>query len=81
MAYAPARRVLTRNLACLVLVGALALSNTERLIKLIDHLLELSRFESGKVELHTTAVDILALITEVVSLLQPQFEAKDQGHW
>jgi signal transduction histidine kinase len=73
--------VLTRNLACLVLVGALALSNTERLIKLIDHLLELSRFESGKVELHTTAVDILALITEVVSLLQPQFEAKDQGHW
>jgi signal transduction histidine kinase len=52
--------------------------NAERLVKLIDDLLDLSRIESGKVELRITAVDIVALITEVVSLLQPQFEAKGQ---
>ena len=52
--------------------------NTERLVKLIDDLLDLSRIESGKVELRATAVDIVAVITEVVSLLQPQIEAKGQ---
>jgi signal transduction histidine kinase len=52
--------------------------NAERLVKLIDDLLDLSRIESGKVELSITAVDIVAVITEVVSLLQPQIEAKGQ---
>ena len=52
--------------------------NTERLVKLIDDLLDLSHIESGKVELRATAVDIVALITEVVSFLQPQIEAKGQ---
>jgi signal transduction histidine kinase len=52
--------------------------NADRLIKLIDDLLDLSRIESGKVELRATALDIIALITEVVSFLQPQIEAKGQ---
>jgi signal transduction histidine kinase len=52
--------------------------NTERLVKLIDDLLDLSRIESGKVELRATALDIVALITEVVSFLQPQIQAKGQ---
>ena len=52
--------------------------NAERLVKLIDDLLDLSHIESGKVELSITAVDIVAVITEVVSLLQPQIEAKGQ---
>jgi signal transduction histidine kinase len=52
--------------------------NAERLVKLIDDLLDLSRIEAGKVELSITAVDIVAVITEVVSLLQPQIEAKGQ---
>jgi signal transduction histidine kinase len=52
--------------------------NTERLIKLLDDLLDFSRIESGKVELRISAVDIVAVITEVVRLLQPQMEAKDQ---
>jgi signal transduction histidine kinase len=57
---------------------AIVKRNTERLVKLIDDLLDLSRIESGKVELRATAVDIVALITEVVGLLQSQFEAKGQ---
>jgi signal transduction histidine kinase len=52
--------------------------NTERLVKLIDDLLDLSRIESGKIELNLTAVDVMALIAEVASLLQPQIEAKGQ---
>jgi signal transduction histidine kinase len=57
---------------------AIVKRNTERLVKLIDDLLDLSRIESGKIELRATAVDIVALITEVVGLLQPQIEAKGQ---
>ncbi|HSF32943.1 MAG TPA: ATP-binding protein [Candidatus Tectomicrobia bacterium] len=52
--------------------------NTDRLVKLLDDLLDLSRIESGKIELNLTVVDVLALIAEVVSLLQPQIEAKGQ---
>jgi signal transduction histidine kinase len=52
--------------------------NTDRLVKLLDGLLDLSRIEAGKVELNPSAVDIMALIAEVVSLLRPQIEAKDQ---
>jgi signal transduction histidine kinase len=52
--------------------------NAERLVKLIDDLLDLSRIESGKIELNRTVVDVMALIAEVMSLLQPQIEAKGQ---
>jgi signal transduction histidine kinase len=52
--------------------------NTDRLVKLLDDLLDLSRIESGKFELNLAAVDVMALIAEVVSLLRPQIEAKDQ---
>jgi signal transduction histidine kinase len=45
---------------------------------LIDDLLDLSRIESGKIALNLTVVDVLALIAEVMSLLQPQIEAKGQ---
>jgi signal transduction histidine kinase len=52
--------------------------NTDRLVKMIDDLLDLSRIESGKVELRTAALDIIALISEVTSFLHPQLEAKGQ---
>ncbi len=52
--------------------------NTDRLVKLLDGLLDLSRIESGTVELNPTAVDVMALIAEVVGLLRPQIEAKNQ---
>jgi signal transduction histidine kinase len=52
--------------------------NTERLVRLIDDLLDLSRMEAGKVELQITALDLIALIADVVGLLRPQIEAKGQ---
>ncbi|HEX9867582.1 MAG TPA: cache domain-containing protein, partial [Candidatus Tectomicrobia bacterium] len=52
--------------------------NTDRLVTLLDGLLDLSRIESGTVELNPTAVDVMALIAEVVGLLRPQIEAKNQ---
>jgi signal transduction histidine kinase len=52
--------------------------NTDRLVKLLDSLLDLSRIESGTVELHPTAVEIMVVIAEVVGLLRPQIEAKSQ---
>jgi signal transduction histidine kinase len=45
---------------------------------MLDELLDLSYIESGIVELNPTALDVMALITEVVSLLRPQIEAKNQ---
>jgi signal transduction histidine kinase len=52
--------------------------NIDRLVKLLDDLLDLSRIESGKFEFNLTVVDVMPLIAEVVSLLQPQIEAKGQ---
>jgi signal transduction histidine kinase len=52
--------------------------NTDRLVTMLDELLDLSYIESGIVELNPTALDVMALITEVVSLLRPQIEAKNQ---
>jgi len=52
--------------------------NTDRLVKLLDSLLDLSHIESGTVELHPTAVDVMVLITEVAGLLRPQIETKNQ---
>jgi signal transduction histidine kinase len=52
--------------------------NTDRLVTLLDSLLDLSRIESGTVELHPTAVDMMLVIAEVVGLLRPQIEAKHQ---
>jgi signal transduction histidine kinase len=53
-------------------------NNADRLVRLIDELLDLSHIESGTVELRVTVVDISALITEVVKLLQPQIDARGQ---
>jgi signal transduction histidine kinase len=52
--------------------------NTDRLVKLLDELLDLSRIESGRMELTLSSVSVIPLIAEVVSLLQPQIEAKGQ---
>jgi signal transduction histidine kinase/DNA-binding response OmpR family regulator len=52
--------------------------NANRLVSLINDLLDLSRIESGTVELKRSPVDIATLIQGVVTMLRPQMEAKGQ---
>ena len=53
-------------------------NNADRLVSLINDLLDVSRIESGKVELRRTVLDLGRLIRDVSNSLQPQLEAKSQ---
>jgi signal transduction histidine kinase len=53
-------------------------NNADRLLELIEDLLDISRIEAGKMELNLTGLDLRPLIQEVTSLLRPQLEAKGQ---
>ncbi len=50
--------------------------NIERLTRMINDLLDLSRIEAGRMELETTAVNIGNIAKEVVELLRPMAEEK-----
>jgi PAS domain S-box-containing protein len=52
--------------------------SADRLIKLIDDLLDIARIEAGKVALTRTPLDLVSLIEEVARVLRPQREGKDQ---
>jgi signal transduction histidine kinase len=52
--------------------------NADRLVELIDDLLDISRIEAGKVELKRTTLDLAHLIQEVATTLRPQIEARGQ---
>jgi signal transduction histidine kinase len=52
--------------------------NADRLLHLIDDLLDIARIEAGKVELRRTRLDLASLIQEVAKALRPQIEAKGQ---
>jgi signal transduction histidine kinase len=52
--------------------------NADRLVELIDDLLDIARIEAGKVELKRTTLDLARLIQEVAMVLRPQIEAKGQ---
>ena len=53
-------------------------NNSDRLVALINDLLDVSHIESGKITLQRTAVDLNRLITGVISSLRPQLAAKQQ---
>ncbi len=53
-------------------------NNAERLIALINDLLDVSRIESGKIELHCSPVDLTCLIHGVADSLRPSIEEKGQ---
>ncbi len=53
-------------------------SNADRLVTLINDLLDISRIESGRVELKLASVDVVRIIRGVVTLLKPQIESKGQ---
>ena len=52
--------------------------NAERLVTLIDDLLDIARLEAGTIALQRTALDLVPLIQGVAGLLRPQLEAKGQ---
>jgi signal transduction histidine kinase len=52
--------------------------NTDRLLALINDLLDLARLEAGKLELKRVPLDLEGLIREVSGALRPQIEAKGQ---
>jgi signal transduction histidine kinase len=52
--------------------------NADRLLGLINDLLDLSRIEAGRVDLHRTSLDLARLILEVAGSLRPLIEAKRQ---
>ncbi|MBI2767814.1 MAG: PAS domain S-box protein [Chloroflexi bacterium] len=49
----------------------------ERLTTLVNELLDLSRIESGAVELHPEPIDAAALFSEAAALLRPRYEAEE----
>jgi signal transduction histidine kinase len=51
-------------------------SNTDRLVRLIGDLLDLSRIEAGRVELHRTALSVSDLLQEVVEGMRPMAAQK-----
>ena len=52
--------------------------NADRLLGLINDLLDLSCIEAGRVDLHRTSLDLAHLIPEVAGSLRPLIEAKQQ---
>jgi signal transduction histidine kinase/DNA-binding response OmpR family regulator/CHASE3 domain sensor protein len=54
-------------------------SNADRLVTLINDLLDVSRIESGKVELRLAAVDLSSTLTQVAASMRPQIEAMKQS--
>src|SRR5262252_3475989 len=52
--------------------------NADRLLVMINDLLDLSRIEAGRVDLHRTSLDLTCLISEVARSLRPLIEAKRQ---
>lgn len=52
--------------------------NADRLLGLINDLLDLARMEAGRIELHRTSLDLARLIREAAGSLRPLIEAKRQ---
>ncbi|MBI3063968.1 MAG: HAMP domain-containing protein [Deltaproteobacteria bacterium] len=53
-------------------------NNSDRLLGLINDLLDLSRIEAGRVDLHRRSLDLARLILEVAGSLRPLIDAKRQ---
>ena len=53
-------------------------SNAERLVGLINDLLDISRIEAGRIELHLAPVDLGPLLDRILTSFRPQLEAKRQ---
>lgn len=56
----------------------IVMKNADRLLALINDLLDISRVEAGRIDLHRQVLDLSDAIAGAVALMQPQFEAKQQ---
>jgi len=53
-------------------------TNTDRLVELINELLDVSRIEAGRIELRRRALDLSRLVHQVAETMRPQLHAKRQ---
>ncbi|QEC47171.1 HAMP domain-containing protein [Baekduia soli] len=56
----------------------IVLVSTNRLVDLVNDLLDVARLEAGRVEVHRRAIDVHEALDDVVTLLHGRIEAKDQ---
>ena len=56
----------------------IALQSTDRLVELVNDLLDIARIESGQYEVHPRSVDLSETIEEVATLMAPRLQAKRQ---
>jgi signal transduction histidine kinase/DNA-binding response OmpR family regulator len=56
----------------------IVLVSTNRLVDLVNDLLDVARLEAGRVEVHRRAVEVNEALHDVVTLLHGRIEAKDQ---
>ncbi len=54
-------------------------NNSDRLVSLINDLLDVSHIESGKLELQRTSINLARLVAGVTASLRPQIETKHQN--
>jgi signal transduction histidine kinase len=55
-----------------------ALTSSQRLIRIIDDLLDISRVNSGTVVLYKSEIDVVQSIKDIMIEMKPQFEAQSQ---
>ena len=53
--------------------------STDRLVELVDDLLDVARLEAGEVEIHRVPTDVGALVAEVAQLLSARLDAAGQS--
>ena len=56
----------------------IALQSTDRLVELVNDLLDIARIESGQFEIHPRSVDLRETVEEVAALMAPRVEGKRQ---
>ena len=57
---------------------SIVLKSTDRLVDLVNDLLDIARIESGQFEVHARSVDLRETIEEVAALMTPRLQAKRQ---